>query len=113
MKTKNRNKSQQVTSTSMSNSKETASASAIDTEFELRVGTKLSLLEELRDDLRTENIDVFGIAVIGSQSAGKSSVLETLTGIQFPRAQSTCTRVPAIVQLQTAPGESYAQVRQR
>lgn len=32
------------------------------------------------------------IAVIGSQSAGKSSLIESIAGITLPRAAGTCTR---------------------
>uniref|UniRef100_A0A0G4I510 Dynamin-type G domain-containing protein n=1 Tax=Chromera velia CCMP2878 TaxID=1169474 RepID=A0A0G4I510_9ALVE len=40
-----------------------------------------------------------GIVVTGNQSAGKSSVLERISGINFPRAQNTCTKLPAFVRL--------------
>ena len=30
--------------------------------------------------------------VVGSQSSGKSSLLESLTGFSFPRGQGLCTR---------------------
>lgn len=62
---------------------------------------KLATVEELRAEMTSENIECPGILVVGAQSAGKSSVLERLTGITFPRAENTCTRVPTIVQLQT------------
>jgi hypothetical protein len=44
------------------------------------------------------------------KTPGKSSVLESLTGIEFPRAENTCTRCPAIVRLQADPTcqEPYA-----
>lgn len=64
-------------------------------------GTRLATIEELRVELTSEGIECPGVLVIGAQSAGKSSVLERLTGISFPRAENTCTRVPTIVQLQT------------
>ncbi|KIJ63510.1 hypothetical protein HYDPIDRAFT_40933 [Hydnomerulius pinastri MD-312] len=34
------------------------------------------------------------IAVIGSQSAGKSSLIESISGITLPRSAGTCTRCP-------------------
>lgn len=61
-------------------------------------GRKLELIErvrhevELDDDVRTP-----GIVVLGSQSAGKSSVLARLTGISFPTGENMCTRTPIIV----------------
>ena len=41
-----------------------------------------------------------GICVAGAQSAGKSSVLESISGIAFPRAENMCTRCPAVVSLE-------------
>ena len=38
------------------------------------------------------DIDLPMIAVIGSQSAGKSSLIESISGITLPRAAGTCTR---------------------
>ena len=32
------------------------------------------------------------MVVVGKQSSGKSSVLESLTGIELPRSDGTCTR---------------------
>nr|DAD31669.1 TPA_asm: hypothetical protein HUJ06_010520 [Nelumbo nucifera] len=37
--------------------------------------------------------------VVGDQSSGKSSVLESLAGINLPRGQGICTRVPLIMRL--------------
>ena len=44
-----------------------------------------------------------GIVVCGAQSAGKSSVLEYLSDLNFPRAETTCTRCPTVVSLATDP----------
>lgn len=38
------------------------------------------------------DIDLPVIAVTGSQSAGKSSLIESISGITLPRASGTCTR---------------------
>lgn len=38
------------------------------------------------------DIDLPQIAVIGNQSAGKSSLIEAISGITLPRASGTCTR---------------------
>ncbi|TBU52257.1 P-loop containing nucleoside triphosphate hydrolase protein [Dichomitus squalens] len=40
------------------------------------------------------DIDLPVIAVVGSQSAGKSSLIESISGITLPRASGTCTRCP-------------------
>ena len=38
------------------------------------------------------DLDIPVIAVLGSQSAGKSSLIEAISGITLPRASGTCTR---------------------
>jgi AAA15 family ATPase/GTPase len=38
------------------------------------------------------DLDLPVIAVIGNQSAGKSSLIEAISGITLPRAAGTCTR---------------------
>jgi ABC-type branched-subunit amino acid transport system ATPase component len=38
------------------------------------------------------DLDIPAIAVIGWQSAGKSSLIEAISGITLPRASGTCTR---------------------
>ncbi|GFU30045.1 dynamin-1 [Nephila pilipes] len=49
------------------------------------------------------------IVVVGSQSAGKSSVLENIVGRQFlPRGCGVVTRRPTLIQLYPTQGEEYA-----
>jgi GTPase SAR1 family protein len=43
------------------------------------------------------------IVVVGDQSSGKSSVLESLAGISLPQGQGICTRLPLIMRLQHHP----------
>jgi GTP-binding protein EngB required for normal cell division len=50
-----------------------------------------------------EGIQLPTIVVVGDQSSGKSSVLESLAGISLPRGQGICTRVPLIMRLQGDP----------
>jgi len=64
---------------------------------------KLNLLERNRDVCHGVDIALPSIVVVGEQSAGKSSLLESISGIQFPRAQNTCTRMPCILTLVTNP----------
>ncbi|GAB1316632.1 P-loop containing nucleoside triphosphate hydrolase protein [Madurella fahalii] len=49
---------------------------------------------EKQDRLRDIGIDIHTsqIVVVGGQSSGKSSLLESLTGFSFPRGQGLCTR---------------------
>ena len=54
----------------------------------------------------TNTIDLPQIAVVGGQSAGKSSVLENFVGRDFlPRGSGIVTRRPLILQLITGPTE--------
>lgn len=50
-----------------------------------------------------EGIQLPTIVVVGDQSSGKSSVLESLAGISLPRGQGICTRVPLVMRLQHNP----------
>lgn len=52
------------------------------------------IIKTLRDCGTEEVIELPKIAVIGSQSAGKSSLLEAISQIKLPRAVRTCTRCP-------------------
>ncbi|KAF8311941.1 hypothetical protein DL93DRAFT_2060395, partial [Clavulina sp. PMI_390] len=52
-------------------------------------------------------IDLPRIAVIGNQSAGKSSLIEAISGITVPRAIGTCTRCPMECRLQQRSGSSW------
>ncbi|KAF8752604.1 hypothetical protein RHS01_07505 [Rhizoctonia solani] len=52
----------------------------------------LGLLNSLRSLGLTQTLDLPTIAVIGSQSAGKSSLIEALCKIKLPRSTGTCTR---------------------
>ncbi|XP_076894518.1 dynamin-related protein 3B-like [Bidens hawaiensis] len=48
----------------------------------------------------SETLDLPQVAVVGSQSSGKSSVLEALVGRDFlPRGSDICTRRPLVIQL--------------
>jgi hypothetical protein len=40
------------------------------------------------------------IIVLGEQSTGKSSVIESISGIKTPRSTGTCTRCPLFIQLE-------------
>ncbi|KAI6684396.1 hypothetical protein NL676_030309 [Syzygium grande] len=61
----------------------------------------LDAVDKLRNLMvMKEGIQLPTIVVLGDQSSGKSSVLESLTGISLPRGQGICTRVPLIMQLQ-------------
>ncbi|KAG9308179.1 P-loop containing nucleoside triphosphate hydrolase protein [Chiua virens] len=54
----------------------------------------LELVNRLHDTGVQTDIDLPMIAVIGNQSAGKSSLIESISGITLPRSSGTCTRCP-------------------
>ncbi|EKX42816.1 hypothetical protein GUITHDRAFT_40367, partial [Guillardia theta CCMP2712] len=60
----------------------------------------MNKLQEAFAPLDIPPVDLPQIAVVGSQSSGKSSVLESLVGYDFlPRGSGICTRRPLILQL--------------
>ncbi|PKI33473.1 hypothetical protein CRG98_046122 [Punica granatum] len=64
----------------------------------------LDAVDRLRNlQVMKEGIQLPTIVVVGDQSSGKSSVLESLAGINLPRGQGICTRVPLIMRLQNHP----------
>ena len=69
-----------------------------------RIRPLLDAVDSLRHLMITrEGIELPTIVVVGDQSSGKSSVLESLAGINLPRGQGICTRVPLIMRLQHQP----------
>eukprot|EP00818_Percolomonas_sp_WS_P003382 CAMPEP_0117438660 /NCGR_PEP_ID=MMETSP0759-20121206/2167_1 /TAXON_ID=63605 /ORGANISM="Percolomonas cosmopolitus, Strain WS" /LENGTH=783 /DNA_ID=CAMNT_0005230357 /DNA_START=10 /DNA_END=2361 /DNA_ORIENTATION=- len=57
---------------------------------------------------RLSKLSLPRIASCGSQSAGKSSILTQMTGIRFPRASGTCTRVPIELRLERSRTDDYS-----
>ncbi|KAL3466423.1 P-loop containing nucleoside triphosphate hydrolase protein [Aspergillus heterothallicus] len=74
-----------------------------------RIGDKLGL-QTSRTSARLNQIDRIRAngLVCGDQSAGKSSVLEGITGIPFPRQDGLCTRFATEISLRHQPGEQRA-----
>ncbi|XP_027185474.1 dynamin-related protein 4C-like [Coffea eugenioides] len=69
-----------------------------------RIRPLLDCVDRLRNlKVMQEGIQLPTIVVVGDQSSGKSSVLESLAGISLPRGQGICTRVPLIMRLQSHP----------
>ncbi|EPS69356.1 hypothetical protein M569_05409, partial [Genlisea aurea] len=67
----------------------------------------LDAVDRLRNlKIMQEGIQLPTIVVVGDQSSGKSSVLESLAGISLPRGQGICTRVPLVMRLQNQPTET-------
>ncbi|KAH9205431.1 P-loop containing nucleoside triphosphate hydrolase protein [Leptodontidium sp. 2 PMI_412] len=75
----------------------------------LRSEEQLSLLDEI-DKLRrsgiSDHVSLPQIAVCGDQSSGKSSCLEAISGIPFPRKDTLCTRFATELVLRKSSVES-------
>jgi dynamin 1-like protein len=73
-------------------------------------GDLIALVNKLQDTFNHiggDTVDLPQIVVVGSQSSGKSSVLETIVGRDFlPRGQGIVTRRPLILQLIHTPSSS-------
>lgn len=54
--------------------------------------SRLQKIDRLRELDVSSNIPLPQLVVVGDQSSGKSALLETLTGIPFPRGNGRCTR---------------------
>ncbi|SCV99566.1 LAFE_0A06018g1_1 [Lachancea fermentati] len=64
-------------------------------------------LQDVMYDAGIDTLDLPVLAVIGSQSSGKSSILETLVGKDFlPRGTGIVTRRPLVLQLINIPEDS-------
>jgi hypothetical protein len=72
----------------------------------LRTAEQIQLLD-LVDSLRAEGLSEFTalpqLIVCGDQSSGKSSLLEAISGVPFPRKDNLCTRFATEVILRRAP----------
>ncbi|EKM53567.1 uncharacterized protein PHACADRAFT_197992 [Phanerochaete carnosa HHB-10118-sp] len=62
----------------------------------------LDLINRLHATGVQADMDLPLISVIGSQSAGKSSLIESISGIKLPRASGTCTRCPTECRLSSS-----------
>ncbi|KAK7693683.1 hypothetical protein QCA50_003253 [Cerrena zonata] len=79
-------------------------------EYASKTKKLIQLVTELRSIGAEAIIPLPQIAVIGNQSAGKSSIIEAISGITVPRALGTCTRCPMECRLTYTPGPWQAQV---
>jgi len=63
----------------------------------------LDVIDKLRSKGIGRYVDLPEIIVCGDQSAGKSSVLEAISGMSFPTKDNLCTRFPTELVLRRAP----------
>ncbi|KAF2181486.1 hypothetical protein K469DRAFT_671236 [Zopfia rhizophila CBS 207.26] len=67
----------------------------------------LNKIDKLRE-LNAKSIELPQLVVVGDQSSGKSSVLESLTGFSFPQAPGLCTRYATLISCHRAPEKHVA-----
>ena len=73
------------------------------------LGTVNKLQDLVFNTIGTDSLDLPQIVVVGSQSSGKSSVLENIVGRDFlPRGSGIVTRRPLILQLINVPDDQAA-----
>mmetsp|Transcript_3290 Transcript_3290/g.4634 ORF Transcript_3290/g.4634 Transcript_3290/m.4634 type:complete len:751 (+) Transcript_3290:51-2303(+) len=77
------------------------SSSAIAFALEKDVKPWLNLMEDLRSLSLDKELSIPQIAVMGDQSSGKSSVLEALSNVPFPRGSGLTTRCPVRLVMRT------------
>jgi len=68
----------------------------------------LDVVDSLRACGLSEIVALPQLIVCGDQSSGKSSVLEALSGIPFPRQDNLCTRFATEVILRRAPRDAIS-----
>eukprot|EP01036_Dinobryon_divergens_P034708 gene34708-44889_t len=68
------------------------------------------LVDKLHDEAIDNDIELPQIAVMGDTSSGKSSLLSSLSGIQFPSSDELTTRCPARLHMSRSSQECFASV---
>ena len=80
--------------------------------FQRDIRPVLDVVDKIRaQGVTEENIQLPTIVVVGDQSSGKSSVLESLAGITLPRGQGIATRVPLVLRLQSCKREEESIIK--
>ena len=74
----------------------------------------IAKLQNVLTQVGLERVGLPMIAVVGSQSSGKSSVLEAIVGKEFlPRGTGIVTRRPLLLQLEQSNGDEFAEFGHR
>jgi interferon-induced GTP-binding protein Mx1 len=75
--------------------------------IDAQVGPIINLIDQLRAVGIEKDIQIPQIAVMGDQSSGKSSVLEALSGIPFPRGSGLVTKCATELRMKKSPGSVW------
>jgi GTP-binding protein EngB required for normal cell division len=74
----------------------------------------IAKLQGMLSQVGLDRVGLPSIAVVGSQSSGKSSVLEAIVGKEFlPRGTGIVTRRPLLLQLEQSSGDEFAEFGHR
>lgn len=73
-----------------------------------KTSERLNQIDRVRANGVGDHVALPQLVVCGDQSAGKSSVLEGISGIPFPRQDGLCTRFATEIILRHEPGEQRA-----
>ncbi|KAI0743151.1 P-loop containing nucleoside triphosphate hydrolase protein [Daedaleopsis nitida] len=91
----------------------TAQPTLINTDYGKSSKELIEFVGQLRALGAHIDLELPRIVVIGNQSAGKSSLVEAISGISVPRDAGTCTRCPMECRLAHSPGEWSCQIKIR
>lgn len=73
-----------------------------------RTSERLNIIDRVRANGVGDHVALPQLVVCGDQSSGKSSVLEGISGIPFPRQDGLCTRFATEIILRHEPGAQRA-----
>ena len=71
----------------------------IEAKYKDNIRPILDKFDKIRDILKDTKIDIPKIVAVGDQSSGKSSVLDSISGIALPKGGGRVTRCPIEIQL--------------
>ena len=83
----------------------------MDIQYKETIRPILDCFDRIRHHLVEAGVVIPRICSIGSQSSGKSSVLESITNIQLPRGEGTVTRCPIMIQLRNTKKNECARIK--
>ncbi|WUR03061.1 dynamin [Vairimorpha necatrix] len=73
---------------------------------------EINVIQQIHNHVHNLKIDLPSITVVGPQSSGKSSVLESLINKDIlPRGTNLVTRCPLIIHLKKCPDEEYVEIK--
>lgn len=81
--------------------------SLLTSNYESSVRPTLDMIENLRNVGIESFIPIPQVVVVGDQSTGKSSILEGMSGISFPRGEGLVTRCATQINMKRVENETW------